>query len=82
MLISDYVYTIYTAIISAIVAGITWLIRRVLTNQKEIAMLQQEIKTRDTRRDEDREILLRLQGTVEQLRYDFQSQIIDLYKQK
>lgn len=82
MLIQDYLYTIYTAIISAIVAGITWLIRRVLTNQKEIAMLQQEIKTRDTRRDEDREILLRLQGTVEQLRHDFQSQIIDLYKQK
>lgn len=82
MLISDYIYHIYTAIISAIIAGVTWLIRRVLTNQKEIAMLQQEIKTRDTRRDEDREILLRLQGTVEQLRHDFQSQIIDLYKQK
>lgn len=81
-MLNEYIYQIYTALISAIIAGITWLIRRVLTNQKEISLLQQEIETRDTRRDEDREILLRLQTTVEQLRHDFQNQILDLYKQK
>jgi hypothetical protein len=81
-MISDYIYQIYIAILSALVAGVTWLIRRVLTNQAEIALLQQEIKTRDLRRDEDREILLRLEGTVDKLRNDLQSQILDLYKQK
>ena len=79
---SDYITTIYTGIISTILGGITWLIRRVLTNQKEIALLQQELATRDKRRDEDREILLRLEHNMESLRSELQNQILDLYKQK
>ena len=79
---SDFINTIYTGIITTILGGITWLIRRVLTNQKEIALLQQELATRDKRRDEDREILLRLEHNMESLRSELQNQILDLYKQK
>lgn len=81
-MLSDYIYHIYTVIIGAILTGVTWLIRRVLTNQAEIALLQQEIKTRDKRRDEDREILLRLEDGMEKKFTDLQNQILDLYKQK
>ena len=81
-MLSEYINTIYTGIITTILGGITWLIRRVLTNQKEIALLQQELTTRDKRRDEDREILLRLEHNMESLRSELQNQILDLYKQK
>ena len=79
---SDFINTIYTFVITTILSGIAWLIRRVLTNQKEIALLQQELSTRDKRRDEDREILLRLEHNMESLRSELQNQILDLYKQK
>lgn len=81
-MLSEYVYQIYTTVIASLAGFIAWLVRRVLTNQEEIKLLQQEIKTRDTRRDEDRQIILRLQDTLEKKFNDLQSQIVDLYKQK
>ena len=57
-------------------AGVTWLVRRVLTNEKQIALLQLEIKDRDVRRQEDREIMNEIKTDLKEVKRD----IIDLYK--
>jgi hypothetical protein len=62
--------------IAAIFSGISWLIRRVLTNEKQIALLQTEIISRDERRNEDREIMRDIQSDLKEVKRD----ILDLYK--
>ena len=53
----NYFETIVTTGIGVVVSGTTWLVRRVLTNEKQIALLQTEIRDRDGRRKEDRELM-------------------------
>lgn len=72
----DYLNQVIGSLIAAFVAGITWLIRRVLTNEKQIALLQSEIKDRDVRRQEDREIMQEIKADLKDVKRD----IIDLYK--
>jgi hypothetical protein len=46
--------TIFTLTLSlAAVGALGWLVRTVLTNQKAVEMLKQEIAMRDKRREED-----------------------------
>jgi hypothetical protein len=82
-----YVEEFLTYIVVAAAGGVVWLFRTVFTNQKQIAMLQEDIKSRDKRRDDDREILLELKselknetkeirGDIEDLR----SKLFDVYK--
>lgn len=59
---------IIVAAVAAIGAGIAWLVRRVLTNQAEIAMLRQHLETRDKQREEDREALVELRDDVKEIR--------------
>lgn len=40
--------------VAMLLSGMAWLVRRILTNQKQIELLQREIKMRDERRREDR----------------------------
>jgi hypothetical protein len=42
---------------AAIVSGSVWLVRRILTNQKQIELLQREIAMRDERRRDDRQFI-------------------------
>lgn len=49
--------SIMAALGSAVVAGFIWLVRRVLTNQKQNEMLRREIAMRDERRAEDRKAI-------------------------
>lgn len=72
----DYINYIVGCLISAFFAGITWLIRRVLTNEKQIALLQLEIRDRDERRQEDREIMQEIKSDLKEVKRD----IIELYK--
>ncbi len=72
----DYLNYIVGGVISSVFAGITWLIRRVLTNEKQIALLQHEIRDRDIRRQEDREIMQEIKADLKDVKRD----IIDLYK--
>ena len=69
--------------------GVVWLFRTVFTNQEQISMLQEDIRARDKRRDEDREILLELKADLKsemkELRSDIadtQSEIMHLWKNK
>jgi len=76
--VSEYVNQIYAGIISLFFGAVTWLVRTVLTNQKQIAMLQQEIEARDKRREEDRTVWKELKDDVKEIKRD----ILDLYKSK
>lgn len=72
----NYLEYIIGSAVAAIFSGITWLIRRVLTNEKQIALLQNEIRSRDERRKEDREIMNEIKSDLKEMKRD----IIDLYK--
>lgn len=72
----NYLEYVVGAAVSSIFAGVTWLIRRVLTNEKQIALLQLEIKDRDVRRQEDREIMNEIKSDLKEVKRD----IIELYK--
>lgn len=72
----NYVEYIVAGVISSMFAGVTWLIRRVLTNERQIALLQSEIRDRDTRRQEDREIMNEIKTDLKEVKRD----ILDLYK--
>lgn len=72
----NYIEYIVAGVISSMFAGVTWLIRRVLTNEKQIALLQSEIRDRDTRRQEDREIMNEIKTDLKEVKRD----ILDLYK--
>lgn len=75
-MISDFINYIIGGIIAALFSGITWLVRRVLTNQEEIALLKSEIQARDVRRTEDREIMKEIQSDLKEVKRD----ILDIYK--
>jgi hypothetical protein len=77
-MIYDYLNHIVAGIISMFFGAIGWLVRTVLTNQKQIMLLQNEICERDKRRDEDREILKDQQSDVKEVKRD----ILELYKEK
>lgn len=74
----DYMNYLIGSAISAIFAGITWAIRRILTNEKQIALLQSEIRERDVRRQEDREIMQEIKSDLKEVKRD----IIELYKRE
>ena len=57
-------------VIVTLIAGFLWVIRRVFTNQKQIELLDHEIKARDETRDRDREDMQELKGDVKALRHD------------
>lgn len=56
--VSEYIEQFITGIVVMLVTGVTWLFRTVFTNQKEIALLKEEIANRQHMREEDREVLL------------------------
>lgn len=72
----NYLEYIIGGAIAAVFSGISWLVRRVLTNEKQIALLQTEIISRDERRNEDREIMRDIQSDLKEVKRD----ILDLYK--
>ena len=53
-----------TAALVALGGGVMWLIRSVLTNQRKIGLLEQEISHRDQQRTEDREALKAVRDAV------------------
>ena len=78
MTLDKYVATVVGFILTTVAGFITWLVRTVLTNQKQIALLQEEISTRDARRDEDRSMWKELKDDVKEIKRD----ILDIYKHK
>jgi uncharacterized membrane protein (DUF106 family) len=76
MTFDEIVNTIIIAVVGAVTSACTWLVRTVLTNQKQIALLQEEISSRDVRREEDRSMWKELKEDVKEIKRD----ILDVYK--
>ena len=60
--------SIISAGVASVVGAVVWLIRRVLTNHRQIELLQLEIKHRDEQRKEDRESLKQVRDDVKDIR--------------
>lgn len=56
-----------TYLVTVIIGGVGWLVRRVITNQKQIEMLQSELRNRERQRDEDRERIAKIERGVERI---------------
>lgn len=89
MWVSEYIEQFITGIIVMLIGGVTWLFRTVFTNQKEIALLKEEIATRTHMREEDREVLLAMKTELKQDSKEIrqkvdklQSDISELWKHK
>lgn len=89
MWVSDYIEQFITGIIVMLIGGVTWLFRTVFTNQKEIALLKEEIATRTHMREEDRHVLLTMKSELKEDSKEIrkkvdklQSDISELWKQK
>lgn len=67
-----------TGLISACGAGFLWIVRRVLTNQRQIELLQSEISHRDKLRAEDREAVREVRDDVKALR----TEIRDMFRRQ
>ena len=61
------------AAVTSIGGGILWLVRRVLTNQKQIEMLQAEIRHRDSLRQIDRAAVQEIKEDVKAMRVEIRS---------
>lgn len=57
-----------SAVVAGFVGSFAWLVRRVLTNQRQIELLQAEINHRDKQRTEDREAMQDLRSDVKEIR--------------
>lgn len=75
-MIYDFLNYIVGAVVGLVVTGFTWLIKNVLTNKEQIALLQSEIQSRDARRAEDREIMQEIKADLKEVKRD----IIELYR--
>ncbi len=72
----NYLEYVIGSAIAAIFSAGTWMVRRVLTNEKQIVLLHTEIISRDERRREDREIMRDIQTDLKEVKRD----ILDIYK--
>lgn len=86
-MLNEYFREIVTAVIATTLGAVTWLIRTVLTSKEKISLLENEIKTRDLRRNEDREFWLNMQESMQsgfsELKEDqneIKRDILNLYK--
>lgn len=86
---SDWVEQLFWTGVSVVVGAIGWLIRTVLTSQKKIDLLEAEIKSRDKRRDEDRQFWLDMRADfkseINEVKEDInevKSELLELWKQK
>lgn len=70
LVMSDYTGKIVSGIVALMVAGISWLIRRVITNGKEIDLLKAEIASREKRRDQDQIYLREMKDSFDKARQE------------
>ena len=64
--------------VSTVIGGILWLVRRVLTNQRQIELLQSEIRHRDSIRQIDRAAVQEIKEDVKAMRVE----IKELFRRK
>jgi len=60
--------SIISTVVGTVAGALVWLIRRVMTNQRQIALLEREIKHRDDLRQIDRDALKEVRDDVKDIR--------------
>jgi predicted nucleic acid-binding Zn-ribbon protein len=70
LVMAEYIDRLVAGIIALVVTGISWLIRRVITNGKEIDLLKSEIQARERRRDEHHIYLQDMRKDIEKSRQE------------
>ena len=65
--LAESLQSLFTAAVIGIGGGVAWLVRRVLTDQQEIALLKQHLATADRLRDEDREAISEVRDGVKRI---------------
>lgn len=78
LVMSDYLDKIIGGVVALIVGGISWLIRRVITNGKEIDLLKAEIEAREKRREEYHQYIRDMRDSIENARQEDRSNVEDL----
>ena len=88
-MLANYFDQIVAVVITSFATAIAWFVRVTLTNQKQIALLQNEIRDRDKRRDEDRQFMHDFKqdvkssmGEVKKDIAEVKSEILEIYKTK
>jgi hypothetical protein len=65
------------SLVASFFGAIAWLVRTVTTNNKKIALLELEIKNRDTRRQEDREAVEEIRQEMKELRKELHNYFVN-----
>lgn len=66
--IGEGVNAIIASVVAGIFAGGAWLVRRVLTNERQIALMEAELKSRHAQREEDRQDVKDLKSDIRYIR--------------
>lgn len=77
---SDYIDKVVGGFVALVVGGITWLIRRVVTNSKQIELLEKDIRRREEQRQEDREYLREMKKDFEKKFDIIHQEIRDIHR--
>jgi len=67
---------VIASIITVVVSAIGWAVRKILTNEKQIQLMHNEIRERDIRRQEDREIMNEIKTDLKEVKLE----VVELYK--
>ena len=67
---------VIASIITAIVSAVAWAVRKILTNEKQIQLMHNEIRERDIRRQEDREIMNEIKTDLKEVKQE----VVEIYK--
>lgn len=73
--LEDAIWGLGLAVVSGAAAGIAWVIRRTVTNQAQIELLNAEIAHRDQLRADDRAILKEMQDAIKTMQADIKTLI-------
>lgn len=76
--LEDALHSFVTWIVVTLGGGVIWLFRKVLTNEKQIAILKAEIEARESRRNEDRQVMKEIHDDLKGVKND----ILDLWKKE
>lgn len=67
---------VIASIITVVVSAVGWAVRKILTNEKQIQLMHNEIRERDIRRQEDREIMNEIKTDLKEVKLE----VVELYK--
>ncbi|CAB4124413.1 hypothetical protein UFOVP59_5 [uncultured Caudovirales phage] len=68
--LNDWLHELIAGAVAMFFGAITWLVRTVLTNQKQIAILKDEITSRNEQRTEDRQVWQELKDDIKEVKRD------------